>query len=98
MNTLLYLLDKQRTYWLIMEIVIATGLCLLPILLAGNLTEYTLQLGAIIATIFLVPAEAIRHFRLEKQLWQQLHVWRHWSALKSLLPSTSHSDSSKKLS
>jgi hypothetical protein len=97
MNTLLHLLDKQRTYWLIMEIIIATGLCLLPILLAGSLTEYTLQLGAIIATVFLVPAEAIRHFRLEKRVWQQLHAWLHWSFLKPLAHSN-NSDSSKKLS
>lgn len=70
--TSLHLPNRLHSYWLIMEILIATGLCLLPIFWSGALTEQTLQWGAIIAAAFLLPMEGIRHFRLEQQVWQQV--------------------------
>lgn len=56
---------NSSTLWLLTELLIASMLCFIPIVWAHALTEQTLSQGLLLATIFLVPSEFYRQFKVE---------------------------------
>ena len=59
-------LFSPNTRWIMTELLIADILCLIPIWQSGTFDEYTLLQGTVWAIIFLVPAELIRFFLVER--------------------------------
>lgn len=65
MSKVLQFFLNSNTLWLVAELAIASGLCFIPIIWAHALTEQTLSQGLLLATIFLVPSEFYRQFKVE---------------------------------
>jgi hypothetical protein len=58
--------------WFLVEVGIATALCSIPPLWTGGVTDQTLTQGLVLASLFIIPSEILRHFvgfeRLKKFL------------------------------
>jgi hypothetical protein len=65
MSKVIQFFINSSTLWLVAELLIASGLCFIPIVWAHALTEQTLSQGLLLATIFLVPSEFYRQFKVE---------------------------------
>ncbi len=52
----------MKIIWLIIEFIVASTLCSIPVLWMGNLNEQTLQQGMIVAMAFIIPSEIFRQW------------------------------------
>jgi hypothetical protein len=73
MSKVLQFFLNSNTLWLLTELLIASGLCFIPIFWAHALTEQTLSQGLLLATIFLVPSEFYRQFKVEIDTYLAKH-------------------------
>jgi hypothetical protein len=73
MSKVLQFFINSSTLWLLTELLIASGLCFIPIFWAHALTEQTLSQGLVLATIFLVPSEFYRQFKVEIDAYLAKH-------------------------
>jgi hypothetical protein len=65
MSKVLQFFLNSSTLWLVAELLLASMLCIVPIFWTHALTEQTLSQGLLLATIFLVPSEFYRQFKVE---------------------------------
>ena len=52
----------QDWLWILGELALGTGVCAVPILYSGSLTDQSLKLGIVLATVLLLLTEGIRQF------------------------------------
>jgi hypothetical protein len=73
MSKIIPVFFNSQTLWLITELLIASLLCFIPIVWAYTLTEQTLSQGLLVATMFLVPSELYRQFKVDIDAYLAKH-------------------------